>query len=178
MLWICFSRSGSLLSRAIRWVTGGKFSHAYLMWEEPTLGWVRMEAGWSGYHLTLAPRPIKDFEILRLGEVSAVHREVALPLENDYLPVVRRAASWLGAPYDYTGAAGFLWTALGNAVSGRWWRNPLSSPRALFCSEAIAQVLKDQGHKALVDVDPSTVSPQRLLDLLTQDRLFLWGLRG
>ncbi len=178
MVWVCFDRSESWLSKAIRRLTRGSYSHAYIVWREEHLGWVRMEAAWNGFRIRLAPtspadmRPVKTYDA-----VSRPATEIAVPLEDRYHGLVRHAAQWLDTPYDYPALLGFLWNLLGR-LFGRSWRNPLSSPNALFCSEAIAQGLKDLGHPAFAARDPATVSPADLLDLVTTGRSIVWVRRG
>lgn len=173
MLWIVFTKDNSLLSRAIRWVTRGQYSHALIMWEDKRLGgWLRMEAGWDGYHIR--PMAFKHMDARKL-ELLTQSDMVAMPLTDDYDGVLRICAQWLGRRYDYEGAAGFLWVALGRLIR-RKLKNPLASSRALFCSEAIAAALKELGHPAFTDAEPATVSPQDLMNRLRRDRKAAWVL--
>lgn len=169
MLWVGFTKENNLLSRAIRWVTNGSYSHALLIWEDPLLGWLRMEAGWDGYHVRPSQPPKALQRIDRIRDADFI----AVPLVDQYDRVLTHCAKHLGASYDYPGAVGYLWVALGRLFR-KAWRNPLASPNALFCSEAIAEGLKTMLYPGFEAIDPSTVSPQLLFDLLTKNRQMVW----
>jgi hypothetical protein len=176
MLWVVFTRSESLISKIIRWGTKGSYSHALLLWEDPMLGWMRMEADWDGYHVrptNLRPRldGVKVIDRQSIDDLSVV----AIPLQDTYDSLLRICAQWLGHRYDYPAIAGFLVVVLGRWLRKRW-RNPLSSPSALFCSEAIALGLKQLKYPGFRDVVTENTTPQDLFDLLKQERKAVWCL--
>lgn len=176
MLWVVFTRSESLISKIIRWGTKGSYSHALLLWEDPMLGWLRMEADWDGYHIrptSLRPR----FDGLRIVDSQSLEDFgfVGIPLPNQYDGLLRICAQWLGHRYDYPAIAGFLVVVLGRQLRMRW-RNPFASPSALFCSEAIAKALKQLKYPGFDNVLPENTTPQDLFDLLKKERKAVWSL--
>ena len=177
MLWVVFTKSDSLISKVIRWATNGSYSHALLLWEDPMLGWMRMEAEWDGYHIRPHRQGSPRLDGIRVIEKVPVDslNTCAIPLSNTYDGLLRVCAQWLGHRYDYQGIVGFLFVVIGRLIKKRW-TNPLSSPSRLFCSEAIARGLKDMKHPGFSDIEPSEVSPQDLFDVLKQERKAIWSL--
>ena len=178
MLWIAFTRDKSLISRAIRWVTKGHFSHVLLLWHDAKMGgWLKMEAGWDGYHV----RPIRSGpslpDLRRLSGLIEDEVSVTFPIDDRYDGLLKICAAWLGTPYDYPGIAGYLWTALGRVIKKRW-KNPTNSPSALFCSEAVTQGLQRLGDPAVKDLVPSETTPQDLFDKIAEGRVHAWVYRG
>jgi hypothetical protein len=156
---IGFSTTNRLMSRLIRWVTGGKVSHTWIALDIEPLGQrFVMQAEWHGYEL----RPISRWR--RENIWVAEFTPLGAPLE---LPVRRRARS-LGCRYDVI-AAFFsgIWTwlkSLGVAVRIR------STPRRLMCAEAVIRTLQDAGYKSVEGMGPELTTPAELLGRLSTSR--------
>jgi len=81
---------------------------------------------------------------------------------------VHMANAWLGESYDFVGLFSTFFV-----IVGRWLKrkvkNPGQSSRAMFCSEAVTRVIQASEYPGTVDLDPASVTPQDLLDLLKKD---------
>lgn len=78
---------------------------------------------------------------------------------------VHAANYWLGESYDFVGLVASFFVILGRWLK-RKVKNPVQNPRAMFCSEAVTRVLQLSGYPGTSDLDPASVTPQDLLDLL------------
>jgi hypothetical protein len=153
---ICFSTSRAWYSRVIRWATGAKVSHTFLLVYHAVLGVdMVLEASMLGFTM----RPLESF--LLAGNVIEEMVTPKVPVEG----AVRDSLRWLDEFYDYGGLLGMAWVMLGRAF-GRQWKNPLRNPRALFCSEAVTKVLQAAGHPGVAHLDPGSTSPEDLLEAL------------
>lgn len=68
----------------------------------------------------------------------------------------------LGEVYDYKGLFGMAWVELGRWLKKKWV-NPWQSSDAMFCSELVAQVLKDSNYPGAEQFDPGSTDPEQLL---------------
>lgn len=168
-IWVVFTKDDTWLSRVIQWVTRGRMSHALLLWEDPRLGWLRMEADWDGYHIRPSQHGPGAAFVLKGRRLAS--NWVAIPIAQE--GILAHCAKHLGRPYDYPGALGFLAVALGRLLK-KAWKNPLQHPSAMFCSEAIAEGLKEAGHSRFQTLDPGTASPQDVMDRLLVGRQVVW----
>lgn len=152
------TRKKNPISKFIRWVTGSKASHAWLLIENSFLGeHVVMEATEGGFRLYA----YSNFE--RDNDVVAVIAPRA-PLDEG----VRAAVKWVGkSHYDYTGLFGAAFVQLGKWLKMKW-RNPLNVTSAMFCSEAVVYVMKVAKYPGAEALNPSATSPQDLLDFLSR----------
>ena len=150
--------SYDLVSWVVRAVTGRPYSHVALILdgEDCVRGLpVALDASTVGVRLV----PYEDF--LRANIV--VHM---------YMPAVSlgRAVDAmlpaLGIRYDALGLVGEGWVT----IVRRWFhkavRNPLRSPRALWCSEYVALVLRAAHYPGADKVDPFTAAPSDIDDLM------------
>jgi hypothetical protein len=153
---IGFSTSDWWVSRAIRWATRARVSHAFLLLEGVSpLGDLVLEAEWSGLRLSTLAKAAQ-------GGTRVV--ETVVPAV-DLAPAVLKALSWIGEEYNYTGLLGMFWVCLGRYF-GKAWRNPLRNSRSMFCSEAVVYVLQEARYPGADALDPQSVDPQALADFL------------
>jgi len=145
---VCLSTSRGLISRLIRWITRSRASHALLAYYSATLAQTMvLQATEIGFHLWLWRK------WRRHNRLVAAY-ELAVPADVQ-LAALRRLAGDLGAEYDTVSILHFL--------RRRWAkrrRNPLSSPRKLICSEAVAKFLKLCGLPGFGD--PASFTPADL----------------
>lgn len=154
---IGFSSSTSLISRAIRYVTGGKVSHCFLVFQSDQLGGLFvLEAVNDGYH-------IRPFTYTNDANNTLILVDPKLPIDG-VLPVCAR---WLGETYDWSVAAGIPLVGLGRFLKQKW-HNPLATKNTLFCSEAIVRGLQVIGYPGATHLVAEDTSPQDLLDFLTK----------
>ena len=146
----------NVLSRIIRWFTKSQASHAWLLVEGSFLGMdMVMEATEGGFRIT-------PYETFKKGHDIVAVLDTAFPLDSG----VRTAAAWLGERYDYLGLFGSAFVMLGRWMK-RKWKNPLDEPHAMFCSEAVAFIIKESGYPGSESMDPSSTTPQDLMDFLS-----------
>lgn len=146
-----FSTSNAWYSRVIRWATGAKCSHAFLI--SSALGVVvGIEEGTFGYS-------IRTLENMRASG-STIVEELEAPVSLD--DAVAKSFAWLGSRYDYTGLLGMAWVQVCRFFRHKTVRNPLASSHAMFCSESVARVLQMAGYPGAQHLDPSSTDPETL----------------
>jgi hypothetical protein len=150
----------SVLSRIIRWFTGSKASHTWLIIEDTFFGVeMVMEATETGFRLI----PFENFKAEGNDIVAII--EPVYPLDVG----VRQAVRWLGESYDFAGLFGSVVVMLGRWLK-RKWRNPLDRAQSMFCSEAVVRVLQASLYPGSEKFDPSATTPQDLLDFLKSEK--------
>ena len=143
------------ISALIRWITKSKVSHAWFMYHDTDFDLdMVMEAHELGFRLI----PFEKFK-LHNKVVDTVTPDVNLD------PGLKLLAHSLGDIYDYWGLLG-----MGVVLLGHWfkrkWKNPLQSPKHMFCSEAVVTALQACGSKKAESLTPGSTSPQMLRDTL------------
>ena len=162
---IGFSTTGKWMSAAIRWITGAKVSHAWIAYDDYTLGLrMVMQAEAWGFEV----RPWKRWR--RENKLVAEFRLIDLPS----LRALQHIAALIGAEYDYASA---IWSGL-CAWFRRWSKSkfslrPSRSPRKLMCSESVIRFLKEAGSGAVQELDEETTSPGELLDIVRKSTEFV-----
>ena len=154
MIYIGFSSTNTILSRLIRWVTGGVVSHTFLVFEMYGRPWL-LEAEWDGIVVT----PMEKFKahnnIVKIFPVASLtDKDISLAMDM------------LGEAYDYTGVFGIIITKFGDIFKKKW-RNPLNNTKALFCSEMVTKVLQNAQYPGSDILIPENTSPQDLLTFLS-----------
>ena len=139
------------ISALIRWATGAKVSHVWLL--------VRLfgvltviEASEKGF--------IPSMSYARFAKKNDVVSIVVL--EHDMHVGLAWAAQHFGERYDAAGLFGMLWVLIGS-VFHRRWKNPLDDRKALFCSEAIAEILKRSSYPGAEAFVPEETTPEQLM---------------
>jgi hypothetical protein len=152
------TRTRNLMSRAIRWLTGSKASHAWLLVEDTFFGIdMVMEATEVGFRLI----PFDNFKAEGNDIVALL--EAPYPLDEG----VHAAARWIGERYDFAGLLGSAFVLLGRWLRKKW-RNPMASSRSMFCSEAVVRVMQAAGYPGSESFDPEATTPQDLLDFFAR----------
>ncbi len=101
-----------------------------------------------------------------LKRFRAKNRIVSLiPIQHDLTPGMRWAAESFGERYDYGGLFGMVVVVAGRFFHRRW-RNPIGSRHALFCSEAVAEILKRSGYPGAEAFVPEETTPEQILKFL------------
>lgn len=142
----------NILSRVIRWFTKSRVSHAFLVYYDQD--WSRdmvLEATLGGFKVV-------PFDKFRQSTTVVAVFEPKHSVEAG----LKEAVEWLGTDYDYTGLFGMIFV-----VMGRWfrlkWRNPWASSKAMFCSEAVARVLRGAGYPNTETMVIEETTPEDLL---------------
>lgn len=154
-IYVGFSFGTSWVSKIITWITGNGPSHAFLLYPDPTFGWVQLGSESGGWML-LPAEQIKH-------ETRGLYR---IPY-SDLWRGLRKNADRIGCGYDFGGLLGMapvivLWRLLKVKI-----RNPLQSAKRWFCSEAVNVVIRDGGGE--VGIEPGATDPKRLeLDLIAR----------
>ncbi|MBK9520003.1 MAG: hypothetical protein IPO09_22315 [Anaeromyxobacter sp.] len=175
MVFVGFStpRRWNPLSALIRAMMRSQASHAWLLVEDPLFELrLVLEAHSTGFRLIALAEFVKENRVVALVEPAHdLHR--GLP----------EAGGWLGDQFDVLGLFGIFLTLVGRWFSARRWRNPFTSSRALFCSEAVVRVMKASRYPGAERLGNETTTPAELLAFLEADlgsrvisgeRLNLW----
>lgn len=154
MIKIGFSTTNSWLSRLVRWFTKSKASHSFIMFDWLGQTWV-IEAEAVGVQIV----PLSNF----LGRKNIIVQTFEMPdLTMEDLKLVLEDS---GTMYDYTGLLGAVVPTIGRWFKQRW-RNPFNNSKAMFCSEMIAQWLKDLDMPTADNLVPEDVTPETLMRFL------------
>jgi len=158
MIKIGFSTSKTNpLSGLIRWVTKSQYSHCFLIVEDAFFGVdMALEADQYGFRLV----PLEQFA--KQHDIRLVVSPV-VPIDDG----VKKAATWLGESYDFTGLFGMVFVMLARCL-GRKWRNPLRAAHTMFCSEAIVYVLQAANYPGAAELEPADTSPEDLAEFLAR----------
>ncbi len=175
MVYVGFStpRRWNPLSALIRAMMRSPVSHAWLLVEDPLFGLrLVLEAHSTGFRLVSFANFVRDNEVVAL--VAPAH-----PLE----PGLPEAGGWLGDEFDVLGLIGIFLTMVAKWFRRRAWKNPFTSARALFCSEAVVRVMKAARYPGAGRLGDETTTPAELLAFLSAEpgghviegtRLNLW----
>lgn len=152
---IGFSTGAGLLSRIIRWFSRSSVSHAWLLYYDVDFNRDMV------LESTLEGVRIIPFEVFQK------HNKIIKVFTPDFSLKVglAKAGEILGEQYDFTGLLGMVWVMLGRWLRKKW-HNPLDSTKGLFCSEFVANVLRWSGAPSTEFWDPSTMTPENLLEYL------------
>jgi MYXO-CTERM domain-containing protein len=150
---IGFSTTDAILSRLVRWLTRSQVSHAFLVYFDVDFDReMVMEAVGAG------------FRIVPLDKFATHNRIVEIVTPRHSIDEgLRAAVEWLGESYDAPGLVGMAVLLAFRALRRRTrtMRNLIASPRALFCSEAVARACLACRYPGF-DRDPETTTPQDL----------------
>lgn len=153
MITVGFSSADTLVSWAIRKITGSRTSHCFII--HKVLGVeCALEAAATGFRAVPMSVFAEDNDIV---DIVSVDSEAM-----DEEPIL---GAMLGHPYDFLGLFGFLWVMAGKRL-GRAWRNPAGGPARLFCSEAVVRTLRAGGVPGASLLDPEQCSPEDVLRFL------------
>lgn len=144
------------LSALIRVMMKSKASHVWLLVEDPLFQLrLVLEAHSTGFRLISLAEFVKDNKVVALIKPAS-------PLLRDGLPEV---GGWLGDEYDVLGLFGIFLTQVAKWFQrkGKAWKNPFTSPRALFCSEAVVRSLKAANYPGAERFDDETTTPAEIL---------------
>jgi len=139
---LVFTRSNSIISRAIRYFTNGQYSHVAVLFKENLI----IESDWSGVVLS-SLKKYPDHKIVSISGGKA----------DRYL-FINSLLSKVGDGYDYSLLFGnLLYRVLGRA---NWVLGLTDTPNKWICSEIIAQSLADAGEEfkdPIKGIDPTVL---------------------
>lgn len=154
---IVFTTSNGWLSKTIRFFTRAKVSHvAFTYYDSLFEREMVIEAITAGFHVRTVDKLLKESIIVDSFEIK------------DEAAALKVLGDWLCTPYDFGGLIGEAIVQIAKIFKRRI-KNPLSSGKALFCSEAGAHLLQKLGVPGSEVLDPSTTDPQTLLDFLNSN---------
>lgn len=148
-IFIAFSARGGIISRLIRWLTGGRVSHAAVLYRSVTWGglWVA-EATSAGVHTYPLTNPKIWVSVWRV--------------KYDITADMRVARAYFGEHYDFLGVLRFGFILMWWRIFKRKLRRPLTASSGQFCSEWVAHVLRS----VIGGLDPQWASPESLLKVI------------
>lgn len=153
-----FSKDESWISRLIRRLTKAPCSHAYLIVEDEIIWGRKMLAEASAFGV----------RVTSLARFQKANTVVADCDCGNLTQGMHWLADQLGDFYDFGGLLGMAYVLLRHAL--RWTvkkvKNPLHSPRALFCSELVTRVLQESRYPGADKLVADCTSPGDLLAFL------------
>jgi len=161
MVYVGFStpRRWNPLSALIRAMMKSTASHAWLLVEDPLFQLrLVMEAHSTGFRLVSLANFVRDNKVVAI--VAPAH-----PLD----PGLPEAGGWLGDQFDVLGLFGIFLTMVAKWFRRRAWKNPFTSSRALFCSEAVVRVMKAAHYPGAAPLGDETTTPAELLAFLSAE---------
>jgi hypothetical protein len=152
---IGFSTTNKLISRFIRWITGAKVSHAWIGFNDDTLGQrMVMQAERWGYEIRPWARWLTQNTWMAEFELSQEPATASLQF----------IATFLGSDYDFKSAI-----LLGlKRWFRRWFKSPTQSPTKIMCSEGVIRFLQYSQYEFAAKLDPESTSPGELLSVVTK----------
>jgi len=159
-VWLGLSTTDTFIGRAIRWITNQPASHAWVsFWDESLERRVVMEASSSGYRVITWRRWLAEMQPkLKLWVFVTPHHDLTGGLHS--------VSSFLGTPYDLKA---LLWHSVGRWFR-RWIKHPFTSPRKLYCSEAVVRILQDSVFPGAFRLNEEDTRPGDLLLYLEQSQ--------
>lgn len=152
-----FSKSGSLISKLVRFFSRSDISHTWLLLEDLVGGIdLVMEAVPGGFHIITYERFVRENQVIDVVDLNTTYSESSL----------RRAFGWMGKRYDYLTVFGMMWVLFGRFF-GKKWKNPLSS-KSIDCVESIVYFLRSNNAGRAHEIDPGSMTPKDLYDHLKQ----------
>lgn len=147
---IAFSRS-PVLGAIIREFTGGDVNHAFAIYFHPiykTL--ITLGANSNGF----TEMALREFP----GHIVRVWR----PLDVNLSLGMAAMADWLDKPYDYAGLLGMSVVEAEAHLMHRVAANPALDKHKLFCSEAMAMMVRKSGDDVLANYQAGSIDPYTL----------------
>lgn len=159
---IGFSRGKQIISHIIMWATGGKVSHAFIVYfDEDFQADYIFEATTWGIRIVPFETYKKKYNVVAV--YSPGH-----PLTRGFLEL----GLWIGRKYDFTGLVGMLFVLFGRFLQCKW-KNFMAAPKAMFCSEAVSNVLLWSNYPNF-NLDPGTVDPKQLMNFCNEHMIKVW----
>lgn len=149
---IGFSKGRQFVSHIIMWLTGGKVSHTFIIYFDEDF-----QADYIFEATTWGIRIVPYDAFAKKYNVVAVFKP-QYPLDKGFVEL----GKWLGRKYDFSGLIGMIFVLFGRWIRHKWF-NPMASSKAMFCSEAVSNVLLWSGYPGF-NFRPDTVSPKELMD--------------
>jgi hypothetical protein len=131
---IAFSSCNMLVSRIIRWLTGGKFSHVFIVLDgtpDPTVGDFKvLEASWDGVVITSISKFRKGYtvELATLDKIESSKIDLA----------ITACTLMLGKPYGFGQMFAMIPAVIARRL-GYKWKNAVVD--GLVCSELVSKYI-------------------------------------
>ncbi len=164
-LYVGFSSRGGLLPRLIRIFTGGAVNHAFLCWEDSTLGWVVLGANTNGVTLDTW----SNFTATR--KVPAIFK----PVNGTLRTGLRALKESINAKYSTAGLVGMSVVEIARHLFNQRVANPLDVRGELFCSQFATMVIRASGYEFLPEWAADTIDPQEMMHELARRADFIQG---
>jgi hypothetical protein len=131
---IGFSTCNMIVSRIIRWVSGGKFSHCFIVLDstpDPNVGDYKiLEASWSGVTITSIAKYRKGYEV----ELASLDK-----VESSKIDLAITACElMLGQPYGYGQMLAMIPAVIAKRL-GYKWKNAVVD--GIVCSELVSKYI-------------------------------------
>ena len=150
---IGFSTTDYPLSWLIRWATGSKASHTWLVVDEPTK---------QIYESTIG-----GFKKVSYDSFAKANKivKIVYPVQ-DLTPGLNLARFWVGKEkYDYDELVGGLWVQIGRWLHKKW-HNPFHSDGEIDCASSVVRFLQVSSFPGADKLIPQDCTPQDIMDFL------------
>lgn len=157
-----FSTTNTLLSKLIRWVTGGRASHAWISFYDPCIQ-QRLVIQAESWGLELRRWSIWSKENILVSEFVPNGPDLTDSL-------IYLIDNYLNAKYDWKAS---LLLGVLNALK-RWFsikiKSRFTNPKKLMCAEAVIRFLQHTDYKSMKNIDPEITSPALLMKILQENK--------
>lgn len=156
---IIFTRDTSLISKAIRKVKGGDYSHCVVYLGDGLI----LESGWTGVVITGLKRYLNKRTVCTAAK---------LPNFIDRDSFILRLKEFLGDNYDWKLFFGLAFSTIFRFIKLK--PDGFDTPARWLCYEVIGRALADKGLAFHVPV--RELDPQKLMDRLKLEGVDIWTL--
>jgi hypothetical protein len=156
------TRKYNPVSALVRWITGAKASHAWVMYPD------------QFFHDRLMVMEATEWGVREISADIFWKRNVVVAVfkpEVDMTEAVRMSGPLLGELYDFLGLIGMPIVIAAAKWLHKKITNPLESPSGLFCSELVMKLMKIAQHPGTESLSPSESSPDLEMRFLTERKV-------
>jgi len=156
-----FSTSSDWISRAIRWITRSRVSHAWLCLE------------WYGM-LFIIHATVGGVKVTPRSKWESGHNKIVGEFrpKADVTEGVKHALSFLDEEYDYVGILGYIFVVFWKRWFNKKIKNILARPNAMVCSEFLVHLADKGGIPEWRELDPERTTPKDLLEICEKEHSF------
>jgi hypothetical protein len=149
-----FSTARHWYSATIRAFTRSKCSHTFLVypWRGRNMIAEEGDVGWS----------IRTLDSLLETDTLVALLQPKVSLEKGF----DESLAELGQPYGWLVLFGMFFVTIARRL-GKKIRNPAASSHSMICSERIAYIMRDSGDIGALNFDPSSTTPEDILEYLS-----------
>lgn len=147
---VVFTASQTWIGKVIRWITGGKVSHAMIQYPDPV---------WGGDWIAQATWP----QVVKVPAEHARHRVyVEYRCPDNVAQAFPKIRDFIGEWYSVEGIVILGWIKLWWRVFRRKFKVPHYTVKGQFCSELVARLFMAAGLPETAGWDVERITPEDL----------------